>query len=68
MSRYARFKVFSIVYGVAYMGLFLQSEFTKVAMFRYYPVLGTFSREALQTFLQFATSQFGLSWEEIQGN
>jgi hypothetical protein len=47
MSRYARFKVFSIVYGVAYMGLFLYSEFYRVAMFRYYPVLGTFTREAL---------------------
>jgi hypothetical protein len=43
----ARFKVFSIVYGAAYMGLFLCSEFTKVALFRYYPVLESWSREAL---------------------
>ena len=47
MSRYARFKVFSIVYGVAYMGLFLYSELYQVAMFRYYPVLGRFYREAM---------------------
>ena len=47
MSRYAQFKIFSIVYGVAYVALFFYSEATKVALFRYYPVLGTFSREAL---------------------
>jgi hypothetical protein len=41
-----RFKVFSMVYGAAYMGLFLYSEVSKHAMFRYYPVLGAFYREA----------------------
>ena len=46
MSRYARFKVFSIVYGVAYMALFLYSERTRYALFRYYPVLGRFYRES----------------------
>src|SRR5262249_33739677 len=47
VSRHAQYKVFSIVFGVAYMGLFFYSEATKYAMFRYYPVLGTFTREAL---------------------
>ena len=47
MSRYARFKIFSMVYGVAYMALFLYSELYRVALFRYYPVLGRFSREAM---------------------
>ena len=47
MSRYSQFKVFSIVFGLAYLGLFFYSEVTKVAMFRYYPVLGRFSRAAL---------------------
>ena len=47
MSRYARLNVFSIVYGIAYTALWLYSEFYKVAMFRYYPVLGTFSRANL---------------------
>jgi len=47
MTSDARLKVFSLVYGVAYFGLFLYSEFTKVAMFRYYPVLGQFNRAAL---------------------
>ena len=47
MSRYAQFKVFSIVYGVTYVALFFYSEATKFALFRYYPVLGTFSRDAL---------------------
>ena len=42
-----RCKVFSIAYGVAYMGFFLYSELSRAAMFRYYPVLGRFSREAL---------------------
>jgi hypothetical protein len=41
-----RVKVFSIVYGLAYMGLFLYSESTKWALFRYYPVLGAFYRDA----------------------
>lgn len=45
MSQYAQFKVFSIVYGVAYMALFLYSERTGYALFRYYPVLGGFYRE-----------------------
>ncbi|HUR33261.1 MAG TPA: hypothetical protein VM032_05665 [Vicinamibacterales bacterium] len=40
-----RTKVFSTVYGVAYMGLFFYSELYRVAMFRYYPVLGGFYRE-----------------------
>jgi hypothetical protein len=42
-----RCKVFSIVFGAAYMALFLYSEGSKEAMFRYYPVLGAFSRAAL---------------------
>ena len=47
MSRYAQFKVFSLVFGAAYIGLFFYSEATKAALFRYYPVLGTFTRESL---------------------
>jgi hypothetical protein len=47
VSQYARLKVFSSIYGVAYFGLFLYSEFYRVALFRYYPVLGRFEREAL---------------------
>jgi hypothetical protein len=47
VNQYARLKVFSSVYGVAYMGLFLYSELYKVALFRYYPVLGRFDREAI---------------------
>ena len=47
MNQYARLKVFSSVYGVAYMALFLYSELYKVALFRYYPVLGRFDREAI---------------------
>jgi len=47
VSRHAHYKVFSTVFGVAYLALFFYSEATKYAMFRYYPVLGTFSRDAL---------------------
>jgi hypothetical protein len=47
VTQYARLKVFSGVYGVAYLGLFLYSELYRVALFRYYPVLGRFEREAL---------------------
>jgi len=47
MNWSARFNVFSITYGVAYLAFWLYSEFTKVAMFRYYPVLGGFRRENL---------------------
>ena len=47
MTRDARCKVFSIVYGVAYMGFFLYSELYRSALFRYYPVTGAFSRESL---------------------
>ena len=47
MTDYARFNVFGIVYGPAYVAFFLYSEFTKYAMFRYYPVLGGFRTEAL---------------------
>jgi hypothetical protein len=43
----ARWKTFSLAYGVVYMGFFLYSEVYRVAMFRYYPVLSRFSREAL---------------------
>jgi hypothetical protein len=42
-----RLKVFSIVYGLVYFGFFLYSELYRVAMFRYYPVLSQWSREAL---------------------
>jgi hypothetical protein len=42
MSQYARFNVFSVVFGFAYVGLWLYSEFYKVAMFRYYPLMGGF--------------------------
>lgn len=47
MTPHARFNVFSILFGVAYTGFWLYSEFAKVAMFRYYPVLGRFTREDL---------------------
>lgn len=42
----SRFSVFSIVFGVAYMALFFWSERYQTALFRFYPVLGEFSREA----------------------
>jgi hypothetical protein len=45
VTPYARFNVFSIVYGVAYMAMFFYSEQTQDALFRYYPVLGEFHRE-----------------------
>jgi hypothetical protein len=41
----ARLNVFSIVYGVTYMGMFFWNELYRTALFRYYPVLSTFSRE-----------------------
>jgi hypothetical protein len=47
VSRYARVNVFSILFGVVYTALWLYSEFTKYAMFRYYPVLGGFYRANL---------------------
>lgn len=46
MNRHARFKVFSMVFGAAYMGFFLYSEASRSAMFRYYPVLGRFYLES----------------------
>jgi hypothetical protein len=51
VTSYARFNVFSIVYGVAYLALFFYSEQSQYAFFRYYPVLGGFYHEAqpLQT-------------------
>jgi hypothetical protein len=42
VNPYARFNVFSVTFGFAYVGLWLYSEFYKVALFRYYPVLGGF--------------------------
>jgi hypothetical protein len=45
--QYAQLKVFSILYGVVYMAAFLYSESCQCAWFRYYPVLGTFSRNPL---------------------
>lgn len=47
MSGDARLKVFSMLYGVTYMAAFLYSEGCQCAWFRYYPVLGRFSREPL---------------------
>jgi hypothetical protein len=47
MSGSARFNVFSIAYGVSYMALFFYSEQTQYALFRYYPILGGFYRDAL---------------------
>jgi hypothetical protein len=47
MNGSARFYTFSLTYGVAYMALFLYSERTQSALFRYYPILGEFSRGAL---------------------
>jgi hypothetical protein len=47
VSQYARFKVFSLLYGPAYMTFFLYSESCQCAWFRYYPVLGSFSRAPL---------------------
>ena len=46
MNGSARFNTFSISYGVAYMALFFYSEMYQSALFRYYPVLGEFSRAA----------------------
>jgi len=43
----ARMNVFSMVFGVAYMGLFFWSERSHTALFRYYPVLKSFSRDDL---------------------
>jgi hypothetical protein len=42
MNRYASFKVFSLLFGVVYMGLFWLNEFYGIAFLRYYPVLGGF--------------------------
>jgi hypothetical protein len=47
MTAYARLKVFSMLYGVAYTAAFLYSEACQCAWFRYYPVLGSFSRAPL---------------------
>jgi len=47
VSQYARVKVFSILYGVIYTAAFLYSEACQCAWFRYYPVLGSFSRSPL---------------------
>ena len=47
MSDRASFKVFSLAFGVTYMALFFYSEVTRAAMFRYYPVLGQWTREVL---------------------
>jgi hypothetical protein len=47
MTPSARFNVFSIVFGVAYMGLFFLSERYHTALFRYYPVLRSFTRQDL---------------------
>lgn len=47
MTQYARFKVFSILYGTSYTASFLYSEACQCAWFRYYPVLGEFSRSPL---------------------
>ena len=43
----ARLNVFSIVFGVAYMGMFFWSERYHTALFRYYPVSSPFTREDL---------------------
>jgi hypothetical protein len=47
VSQLPRLNVFSILYGASYMGFFLYSEACQCAWFRYYPVLGRFSREPL---------------------
>jgi len=47
MNWSARLNVFSVTYGASYLAFWLYSEFTKTAMFRYYPVLGAFRRENL---------------------
>jgi hypothetical protein len=47
VTQYARFKVFSLLYGVSYMAFFLYSEACQCAWFRYYPVLGRFSGDPL---------------------
>ena len=47
MTGYARLKIFSILYGVSYTTAFLYSEACQCAWFRYYPVLGSFSRTPL---------------------
>jgi hypothetical protein len=47
VNQYARLKVFSILYGVAYMASFLYSESCQCAWFRYYPALGEFSSTPL---------------------
>ncbi len=47
MNRYARFYVFGIVYGLAYISLFFANEFYQYSLFGYYPVLGTWSRTRL---------------------
>jgi hypothetical protein len=47
MTASARFNVFSMVFGVAYMVLFFWSERYHTALFRYYPVLRSFTREDL---------------------
>jgi hypothetical protein len=38
-----RLRLFSILYGLTYVGFFFYGEYCACAMFRYYPVLGRFS-------------------------
>ena len=46
MNGSARVHTFSLTYGVAYMALFLYSEMTQSALFRYYPLFGGFHLNA----------------------
>ncbi len=42
-----RFNVFSLTFGVVYLGLFFLNEFFQISLFGYYPVLGGFFHERL---------------------
>jgi len=46
VTQYAQFKIFSLLFGAAYVALFFYSERTGYALFRYYPVLGRFYRDS----------------------
>ena len=58
MNEYPRLKLFSLLYGLVYTGFFLYSESCACAMFRYYPLLGGFYREAQP----FAQAGFPINW------
>ncbi len=58
VSRYARFNVFSIVFGVAYLGFFFINQVWQWSLFGYYPVLHQFRHASLPV----ATAGPAITW------